>query len=106
MSTPIVQAVQTLRFMNHDLKTIGTCFDAVASGAKKFEVRLDDRFFQTGDQVTLIRLPDNRDSRFKTLAFTIGWILRGGQFGIEPGYCVFSLEPIDEAGSVARRGTA
>ncbi len=80
----------------HVLKTVGYCWDAVASGAKTFEVRKNDRGFQPGDTVQLVRLRDNCHYGYvdygKTLTFKIGWMLQGGQFGIEPGYCVFSLE--------------
>jgi hypothetical protein len=31
------------------------------------------------------------------LRFKIGWILQGGQFGIEPGYIVFQLEPTHDS---------
>jgi ASC-1-like (ASCH) protein len=33
----------------HKLKTIGTYFDAVKRGEKTFDVRKNDRGFQTGD---------------------------------------------------------
>lgn len=89
--------------MEHILKTTHEAWLAVESGAKRFEVRKNDRLFQTGDTVILRKL--ERDSvhfesapgkgRFSTrdLTFRIGWILQGGQFGVEPGYCVFQLEP-------------
>jgi hypothetical protein len=85
----------------HILKTVGTIWDAVESGQKRFEVRKNDRFFQSGDIVILRRLSSHGyctpgdGGRFSTkdLRFTIGWILQGGQFGIEPGYIVFQLEP-------------
>lgn len=86
----------------HILKTVPACWDAVASGEKKFEVRRNDRFFQKGDVVRLRKLTE--DGYYATppgmrfgacdLDFRIGWTLQGGQFGIEPGYIVFSLEPI------------
>lgn len=88
----------------HTLKTVGTVWDAIKSGEKRFEVRKNDRFFQRGDIVRLRKLADDghhyatgNDGRFSTLDqdFRIGWILQGGQFGIEPGYIVFQLEPIE-----------
>lgn len=91
----------------HTLKTVGQVWDAVKAGQKRFEVRKNDRFFQSGDTVILRRLDDDgyhlatdpEKGRFSTrdLQFKIGWILQGGQFGIEPGYCVFQLEPIGSA---------
>lgn len=94
----------------HDLKTWPACWDATKRGEKPWEVRLNDRFYQSGDIVRLHRwepgvgkncyvTPDGAKSNFRqeegTQEFRIGWILQGGQFGIEPGYCVFSLAPID-----------
>jgi len=83
----------------HELKTWPIPFDAVKSGRKRFEVRKNDRFFQTGDTVRLRRF--NPDHSYKlddepVLLFQIGWMLQGGQFGIEPGYVVFGLEPLEE----------
>lgn len=76
----------------HRLKTVAQCFDAVARGEKTFEVRLNDRFYQRGDTVVLMRLDwlgriDGREIRKR-----VGWMLQGGQFGVDTRYCVFSLE--------------
>lgn len=78
----------------HELKTIPHYWDAIERGEKTFEVRRDDRGFQRGDIVRLYR--DTGYSGWKAarnLERRIGWILTGGQFGIEPGFIVFSLEP-------------
>ena len=91
--------------VKHTLKTWPVYFDAVARGEKTFEVRRNDRGFQTGDIVELKRwvpagqglhqYSDAYDDRVAPLQFRIGWILQGGQFGIEPGICVFSLSPME-----------
>ena len=90
----------------HDLKTDPIVWEAIASGKKRFEVRLNDRFYQRGDIVTLFKLSqsglsgayewDYNRNEPKQLTFRIGWMLQGGQFGIEPKYVVFQLEPIEE----------
>lgn len=87
----------------HELKTLGTVWDAVQRGEKTFEVRKNDRFFQKGDTVILRRINDEyphsytrKDGRCLDLIFAIGWMLQGGQFGLEPGYCIFQLEPKEE----------
>lgn len=81
--------------MIHRLKTLPQYWDAVERGEKMFEVRRNDRAYQKGDAVELVRL-DDRFQRFpdetKILRFRIGYVLQGGQFGIEPGYCVLQLE--------------
>lgn len=95
----------------HVLKTVGYVWDAIEAGKKPWEARRNDRGFQPGDNVVLQKLDDDnislalRDEPVKVgggdvcwtfdLTFKIGWMLQGGQFGIEPGYCVFSLEPTD-----------
>lgn len=87
----------------HYLKTWPAYFDAIAKGEKNFEVRRDDRGFQRGDTVILWRFdPDGVEvlqepALAEQLHFRIGWILTGGQFGIEPGYVVMSLRPIEQA---------
>ena len=91
----------------HYLKTLAPYFDAVKAGYKTFEVRKNDRGFQPGDEVVLMRTTgkyiDDCDIERRamrgdadTLKFSIGWMLTGGQFGIEPGYVVFSLDPLEE----------
>lgn len=87
----------------HILKTLPTAWDAIKSGEKRFEVRLNDRFFQRGDIVCLRKMDETGryyetpyGERFGTLdlRFRIGWMLQGGQFGIDPRYVVFQLEEI------------
>lgn len=95
----------------HVLKTHGDIWDRVASGEKTFEVRRDDRGFQKGDIVRLERWhTDWASGRYepdfdgfqpygkpKALEFEIGFVLTGGQYGLEPGYVAFSLHPKDIA---------
>lgn len=92
----------------HILKCQDVYYDAIARGEKNFEVRRDDRGFQNGDIVELQRCVKGaygaayeveRDfmrpgEPAHVMRFRIGWVLTGGQFGIEPGYVVFSLLPI------------
>lgn len=87
---------------HHMLKTEIVMFEAVERGDKRFEVRKDDRAFQCGDTVTLRRgaeasvaapMPLSKNQS-QSLDFTIGFVLRGGQYGIEPGYVAFQLMDI------------
>lgn len=85
----------------HILKTYDVYWDAVESGAKTFEVRRDDRGFQKGDTIILIRMVKSvldswvedrtGDNQPKYLRRKIAYILTGGQLGIEPGYVVMAL---------------
>jgi hypothetical protein len=84
----------------HELKTWARYWEAVADGRKTFEVRKNDRAFQTGDILILYKtdelgryIYESREigaERFK-LRKRITYLLQGGQFGIEPGYCVLGL---------------
>lgn len=89
----------------HRLKTVGEFWDAVNSGAKNFEVRLNDRGFQKGDILELLRLrgdgsPDyNIVSRGvpyepKLAIREVTYLLQGGQFGLEPLWCVMGLKEL------------
>jgi hypothetical protein len=83
----------------HELKTLPQYWDAVARGDKTFEVRRDDRGFQRGDIVKLLKMIDGHVATYNgepmyILTRRIRWILTGGQFGIEPGYVVLQLEDI------------
>lgn len=83
--------------MNHVLKTLPVYWDAIERGEKLFECRRNDRAFQKGDTVELCRLDDEYNRWIlpkKVLKFRIGFILQGGQFGIDEQYCVFQLEPL------------
>ena len=88
----------------HKLKTLAQYWDAVERGDKSFEVRKDDRGFQKGDLVELIRLHEEYPRNIElgehgrprfVLVRRIKWVLTGGQFGIEPGYVVLQLEAPD-----------
>lgn len=88
----------------HTLKTIDYCWDAVAAGEKTFEIRRNDRGYQRGDIVRLRKIDgsgyypaDPNKGRFscQEIDRKIGFMLTGGQFGIEPGYVLFSLEPVE-----------
>ena len=86
----------------HELKTWGSYWDAVSSGEKVFEVRRDDRGFQKGDVLHLVRMRQNYDGKWvedrdhnngrRVLVRKISYVLTGGQLGIEPGYVVMGLK--------------
>lgn len=96
---------QTRKPTVHKLKTIDLFFDAVEDGRKTFEVRRNDRAFQTGDILELIKIDDKGyyvtpvGERFGTIVLRkrISYLLQGGQFGIEEGFCVLGLEDVQAA---------
>lgn len=76
----------------HALKIWPKYFGAVLSGAKTFEVRKHDRAFFVGDLVRLEEWdPETQKYTGAVVLKYITYIVHGGQFGIEPGYCVFGI---------------
>lgn len=87
----------------HRLKTLARYWDAVSDGTKTFEVRLNDRAFQTGDILELTKIDDCGNyvtlsgTRFEEtiLRKRITYLLQGGQFGIEPRCCVLGIGDLE-----------
>lgn len=78
--------------MRHELKCWNPFFAAVLNDTKPFEVRRHDRPFAEGDELLLREtLLATGDYTGRELTRRITYILVGGQFGIEPGYCVLGL---------------
>lgn len=76
----------------HDLKTWPEFFHAVAEGRKTFEVRKNDRGFQTGDLLVLRRFePKKGIYTGELLSVRVAYVLSGN--GIEPGYVALGLGP-------------
>lgn len=75
----------------HELKTVHPFFEEVASGAKTFEIRVNDRDFQAGDTL-LLRQWDDETQQFgqKILVRTVTYILQDERF-LPPGYCCMSI---------------
>ncbi len=76
----------------HELEIWASCFAAVESGAKPFDVRKNDRNFQVGDAL-LLREYDPETAAFSG-RIALRWasyVLTGGTFGIADGWCVLGL---------------
>jgi len=88
--------------MIHELKTHPQFFAALYAGNKTFEVRKDDRGFKIGDELLLKEFyPDGASWDSTKIGYTgrilhrrIDYILRGGKFGIEEGFCVMAVSQI------------
>lgn len=100
--------------ITHELKCWPVYWDATRRGDKPFDVRKNDRGFQTGDIVRLHRYdpstgcyvaPDGSSSHLPqdsgTISLVVTWILQGGQFGIEPAYCVLGFGRLGRAAIAA-----
>ncbi len=85
---------------DHTLKTVSQFWDAIYRGEKTFEVRKNDRGFQKGDTLILERWEHNQHGALvitwprRLLSVKITYLLQGGQFGIEPAYCVLGFKRV------------
>ncbi len=87
----------------HFIKTWPAYFERVLEGQKAFEVRKNDRDYQVGDILVLEwfdpELQPTRHQRPDRLFREVTYILHGGQFGIEHGYCVMQLSITEKSQS-------
>ena len=88
--------------MTHKIKLNINLCDAVLSGDKNFEVRLNDRGYQKGDLIQFVpwkglsagySVP--HELAHKTYAIT--YVLNGYS-GIEDDYCVFGIKEVTDDG--------
>lgn len=78
--------------VTHTLKTWPEFFDAVYDGRKTFEVRKNDRGFQTGDRLILEKFDPADPSKHahdNALLIEVTYVLNG--FGLENGYVAMGL---------------
>ena len=75
----------------HILKTLPEYFELILIKQKTFEVRKNDRDFQPED---FLILQEYSECLYTGRCITIkaGFILFGGQYGIDQEYCVISLD--------------
>lgn len=81
----------TIETKVHVLKTWNPFFDRVWLGQKNFEVRKHDRDYQVGDTLLLKEYDPEKDSYNRQIHAEVTYLLTGGQFGIEEGYCVMGI---------------
>lgn len=75
----------------HVLKTWPAYFKDVATGGKTFEVRRDDRDFRVGDTLRLVEWSQQTGHTGRAVDRRVTYLLSGGEFGIEDGFCVMGL---------------
>ena len=73
---------------HHYLKTETEYYQAVEQGLKKFELRKNDRNFQIHDMLHLEETVNGTYTGRKLQPMEIKYILQGGKYGLEEGYCV------------------
>jgi ASCH domain. len=85
--------------MEHHLKTWPQLFEAVASGVKTFDIRVNNRNFQTGDILVLEEWdPKTQLYSGRALCRRVGFLLQG-EFGLAPNTCCMSLLPENSVSS-------
>mgnify|MGYP001570932518 CR=1 FL=1 len=78
---------------HHYLKTETEFYQAAESKEKLFEARRNDRNYTVGDMVYLQEVVRGVPTGRQLDPMEITYVLEGDQYGIEPEWCVFQLEP-------------
>lgn len=82
----------------HVLKLNEMFINDVLYGGKRVEVREDDRLFQRGDYLKFKAVNCGglyvRCEDLESKKYIITYVEHG--YGIEPGYCAFSFEEVDQ----------
>ena len=76
--------------MTHKLKILPKYYNEVLVGKKKFEIRKNDRDFKEEDVVILKEFVDGIYTG-RYIKAIIDYIFNGGSYGLEKGYCIFSI---------------
>lgn len=82
----------------HDLKTWPSFYEALLTGEKTFEIRLNDRDFAVGDVLILHEFQpgkgptDGAGYTGRKMLRLVSYVMPGGRFGIDPHYCVLALQ--------------
>lgn len=73
-------------------------FEDIWTGKKTFEVRKNDKDFRVGDIVCLYEEVEGIGTppAPRTIFFEITYVLEGGKFGVESGYCAFGFNIFPE----------
>lgn len=95
----------------HRLKTLAPYWERIQQGTKTFEIRKNDRDFQVGDLLELEYFKEEVEYKkgvfvggngidgeiinyFPIITARVNYIFTGGQYGLEVGYCIMSIELI------------
>ncbi len=80
--------------MRHELKIREPFADAVVEGSKRFEIRENDRGFNTGDLVRFQAVDGDTkvDHAINGKMYEITYVLSG--WGLKNGYVAFGISPV------------
>lgn len=93
------EAALSAQKIDHEFKSHPDVFWPAALGEKSFEFRKDDRGGYHVGQTVRLRCydPDHGFHGHPPLDRRITNILRGGEFGLQEGYCILGLAPLSTA---------
>jgi len=89
----------------HTLKVWPEFYDAIESGVKTWEFRRDDRGFRVGDVLVLEYWSPDRGAcevtndvppLIRAVRTRVTYILHGGRLGVPEGFCIMSIERMEE----------
>jgi hypothetical protein len=83
-----------MKMKKHILKCDSEYFLAVTKGIKTFEIRKNDRGFICGDTIVLAESVSGKETGRRSNKYLITFILRGGQYGLLPGYIAMQLREL------------
>ena len=81
----------------HELKTWPQFYEPIETGKKRFELRNDDRGFETGD-ILHLREYDNTLGKYtdRSMFARIDFLMRRWpEMGLKDGYCIMSITKVD-----------
>ncbi len=85
----------------HELKTDPVYFSAIGEGRKKFDIRINDRNYQVGDEIwfqetyySCEEMKQGLPLRYtgRIIAAEITYIMTGPIFGLAGGWAILSIE--------------
>ena len=76
----------------HELKTWPQSYEAIKSGEKTFEYRLNDRDYKVGDLLLLRNFdPNTKQYLNDEILVKVTYIVYGGVYGIPKDYCIMAI---------------
>lgn len=86
--------------VTHELKAWPAPFQAVRTGAKRYELRKSDRDYRVEDWLHLREWdPDSQAYTGRQLWAQVTYITRGGEWGLPEGLCVLGLGDAQQSAS-------
>lgn len=79
--------------MKHNLRTSSDSFSEIWAGKKKFEICIDDKNYQIGDDLLLLEYnPQTSTYTGRWIEVCITYKVEGGQHGLPENLCILSIQ--------------